>query len=546
METPHKANLLRRLPFLRCLDDASLLPIAERLTTASFPPGEPVFIEGDPADCLWIIEQGRIELRRQSGQAWVSLGQQTAGDLLGDADILRGGPLGCTGLASEPTRVLIWRRDLLQEVLRQFPQVRRDFDFMVSGRRLAQQLHLPWLAEGEVVYAAARRHPAVLWRAWILPLVIMLAGAALLAIGAVAWPPGLVIGGVLTAASAAAAVYQWIDWRNDFYLVTNRRAIWIEKVILLYDSRQEAPLFNVLAVNLKTSALGRLLGYGDVIIRTYTGQLTFREVAQPLAMGALIEEHWRRQHALRQTADRQAMTRSLQEAISQPGKPAARQDAAPRLTTAPHAGQPGINHWDLRVRFEEDGVITYRKHWGVLLRSTRWPSSLLALDAVFLALAGSGAFPGLAFSTTLTVSLTALLLLGGWWIYQFADWANDLYQVTPTQIIDVRKRPLGDEQRKVAPLENILGTEVDRRGLVQLVLNFGNVIANVGTSQFVFEGVFDPAGVQQDIVRAQEALLQRLRETELGQRRDEMVELLHLYHEHSAGQPGTSPTEPSD
>lgn len=546
METPNKANLLRRLPFLRCLDDASLLQIAERLTTASFPSGEPVFVEGDPADCLWIIEQGRIELRRQDQQTWVSLGQQTAGDMLGDVEVLRGAPLGCTGLAAEPTRVLIWRRDLLQEVLQQYPQVRRDFAFMVSGRRLAQQLRLPWLAEGEVVYAAARRHPAVLWRAWLLPLAGVLSGTALLAIGTAAWPPGLAIGGVLTAAAAAAVLYQWIDWRNDFYLVTNRRAIWVEKVVLLYDSRQEAPLFNVLAVNLKTTVLGRILGYGDVIIRTYTGQLSFREVAQPLAMGALIEEHWRRQHALRQTADRQAMTRSLQEAISQPGRPAAREVTPPRLTTAPHAGQPGLNRWDLRVRFEEGGVITYRKHWGVLLRSTRWPSALLALAAVFLALSGSGALPGLGLSTTLTVGLTGLLLVAGWWIYQFADWANDLYQVTPTQIIDVRKRPLGDEQRKVAPLENILGTEVDRRGLVQLALNFGNVIANVGTSQFIFEGVFDPAGVQQDIVRAQEVLLQRHRETELGQRRDEMVELLHLYHEHSAGQPGASPTEPSD
>jgi hypothetical protein len=546
METPQKANLLRRLPFLHSLDDVSLLKIAERLTTASFPPQDPVFVEGDPADGLWIVEQGKVDLLRQEGEAWVSFGQQTTGDMLGDTDVLRGGPIGYTAVAAEATRLLLWRRDLLLDVLQEYPQVRREFEFMVAGRRLAQQLRLPWLADGEAVHAAARRHPAVLWRAWLLALLFLLPGAALLALGLAGWSLGLAPGIACLVVGTAIAVYQGIDWRNDYYLVTNRRAIWVEKTVLLYDSRQEAPLFNVLAVNLRTTVVGRLLGYGDVIIRTYTGQLTFREVAQPLVMGALIQEHWSRQRTSRQAADRDALTRSLQEAMTQ-GTQSSTQPAAPQhLTAGSNTGQPGLNRWDLRVRFEEDGVITYRKHWGVLIRSARWPSAFLALSVGFLALAGSGSFPALRMSTAVILGLAALLLSAGWWFYQFADWANDLYQVTSSQIIDVRKRPLGDEQRKVAPLENILGTEVERRGLVQLALNFGNVIANVGTSQFVFEGVFDPAGVQQDIVRAQEALLQRLRETEAGQRRDEMVELLHLYHERSTPSPDAPPAEPSN
>jgi hypothetical protein len=41
-------------------------------------------------------------------------------------------------------------------------------------------------------------------------------------------------------------------------------------------------------------------------------------------------------------------------------------------------------------------------------------------------------------------------------------------------------------------------------------------------------------GVQQDIVRAQEAILARKRDKESGQRRDEMVELLRLYEKEIA------------
>jgi hypothetical protein len=127
-------------------------------------------------------------------------------------------------------------------------------------------------------------------------------------------------------------------------------------------------------------------------------------------------------------------------------------------------------------------------------------------------------------------------------VYEYADWANDLYQITPTHIVDLHKKPLGREVRKLAPLENILGTEVDRRGLIGVLLNFGNVIAVVGTSQFLFEGILNPSAVQQDVVRAQEALLERKRSAERKRRQDEMVEWLTAYHDQVA--PPSPPPEP--
>ena len=128
----------------------------------------------------------------------------------------------------------------------------------------------------------------------------------------------------------------------------------------------------------------------------------------------------------------------------------------------------------------------------------------------------------------------AAVAAGGWGLYEYADWANDLYQITPTHIVDVHKKPLGREVRKLAPLENILGTEVDRHGPIGLILNFGNVIATVGTSQFLFEGILNPSAVQQDVVRAQEALVERKRSGERKRRQDEMVEWLTAYHDHVA------------
>ncbi len=145
--------------------------------------------------------------------------------------------------------------------------------------------------------------------------------------------------------------------------------------------------------------------------------------------------------------------------------------------------------------------------------------------------------------TFLFLALSLIAGTGLWWLYRYVDWANDIYQITAEQIVDVYKKPLSREERKVAPLENILGTEVDRKGLLGIVLNYGDVIANVGTSQFTFDGVFDPVTVQQDIVHAQEAFLERRAERERQKRQREMVELFDIYHDKYTNSSEENPDE---
>jgi hypothetical protein len=176
-------------------------------------------------------------------------------------------------------------------------------------------------------------------------------------------------------------------------------------------------------------------------------------------------------------------------------------------------------------------VITYRKHWAVLLREIGLPSILLITIIGILGARLGGLITLLSWPLFM-LTMFALLTMGSiWWLYRYVDWANDIYQITPDQIIDVYKKPLAREERKVAPIENILGTEVDRKGLIGILLNYGDVIANVGTTQFIFEGVLDPVTVQQDIVHAQEAFLQQKSERDRSRRQSEMVELFDIYHE---------------
>jgi hypothetical protein len=196
------------------------------------------------------------------------------------------------------------------------------------------------------------------------------------------------------------------------------------------------------------------------------------------------------------------------------------------------------------VRFEEKGIITYRKHWMVLLRATLFPAVLILSAVGLLGARLGGLFEVFSIAADVVGTLVILVPLALWWLYQYADWANDLYQVTPDQIVDIHKA--SSEIRKVAPLENILGTEVDRKGLLGLLLNYGDVIANVGTTQFVFQGIYNPSGVQLDLVRSQEALFERKKLAEKDRRRGEMVEWLDAYHREIISRGGRKKSEGRD
>jgi hypothetical protein len=388
------------------------------------------------------------------------------------------------------------------------------------------------------VYGLTRKHPALLIQALVLPFFIFSAAAALIVWGLLATTELVLwVGAGMTLSGMLLTIWRVLDWRNDYYILTNRRVVWLEKVIGLYDSRVEAPLSMVLSVSVSTDVVGRSFGYGDVLIRTYTGKVVFRNVGTPQAMAALVEEHWQRMQARRDHTDREGLRAVVRQKLE--GESAPQPEAAPVGQAAQHAVEDTTTvstsrRLNFKVRFEDGDVITYRKHWAVLIREIAPPSVLFLLVAGLIGARVVGWITPLDLGTFALLAGLSLIPLGLWWLYRYVDWANDIYQVSPEQIVDIYKKPLGREVRKVAPLENILGTEVDRKGLVGILLNYGDVIANVGTAQFTFEGIYDPVSVQQDLIHAQETFIQRQKETARRARRDEMVELLDIYHDEYA------------
>jgi len=125
----------------------------------------------------------------------------------------------------------------------------------------------------------------------------------------------------------------------------------------------------------------------------------------------------------------------------------------------------------------------------------------------------------------------ALFPFVGWLIYEIADWSNDKFEVTAEQIIDLDRKPFGTETRSAAQLDNILGTEYRRIGLLGNIFNYGTVYITVGGTKLAFEDVMDPAGVQSDIDRRREARMEKKAQAAVAAERERMAEWLATYHE---------------
>lgn len=523
--------------FLRGLTEGQISQLADRLKMSTYAPGEMLFRRGEPVAGLLIVVEGVVELLDDPSSGTPT--RYEPGDTLGEAELAFELPWSASARAINQVSVLHWDPQRLDYFLTEHPAARQSLLLTASSRRMARKLRFAWLHDNEKIYGLVRKHPITVLPLLILPLVILGIGGWMGVSGYLAenqapqWA-----GAAIFLIGSLFFAWQLIDWSNDYYILTNKRVIWLDRIIAFYDNRVETPLHMVISASVSTEILGRIIGYGDVIVRTYTGEIVFRQVADPHAMASLLDFHWRRSKARRSSEDLKSRQETIRGMLrSDEDTPV--EDPAPELQVADP--QVGLDRWSFEMRFEEDGVITYRKHWMLLLRRIWMPSTLILLLAAALGLRLSGSLTSPSVETFSILLGGLFLAASGWWLYEYADWINDVYQITKSQILDINRRPLAREVRKVAPLRNILATEVERQGLLGLLLNFGNVITNIGTEQFVFRGVYNPAAVQQEIARAINRLQEAEESEKRRQRRDEMVEWLSVYHQQASEHPDSEP-----
>ena len=532
-------SLLGSMAMFKGMPSAKLELLAADFKRVNLEKDNVLFQQGEQGDSFYIILSGKMEIRRGPAGKQVRLATMISGDYFGEEALLYNQRRSASAIALEPAEVLRLEKEKFARLLRNFPQIRLYLVAMVNSRRLYRRKMFAWVGEDETVQLLARKHPYYLYSSLVLPLIVAWISLFILYLA-----PGIVnaslrwvidaIGAILFGFSILWAIWRWIDWGNDYYIVTNLRVIWLEKVLGIYDSRQEAPLTTVLTVGVQSDQQGRLIGYGDVIVRTYTGSIVFHHVGLPYQLAGLIEEQIRRSKQLKKKEETAALERVIRDRLGLPTQEPASPGKVPGPQPARPQKPPGLlerlfgNFF--KVQYEEGGVITFRKHWIVLLGDI-WLVTLLMVFLIAIAVARElEYFTLLPVSMVLLVCITFFVVLLGKWLYEYVDWRNDIYQVTADQIIDIYRRPLGTEDKKTAPIENILSLEHKRNGILGQVFNYGNVTAMVGAAKFVFEGVYNPAEVEAEIFGRINVRKQAQKEAEAKLERERIADWLAAYH----------------
>ncbi len=521
------------------LSDEELAAAAGAVQVLEFSTADLAFSEGEAANSFFIIYDGRVDLSRRVNNRLVRAGTLLRGDHFGQEGLQLKQKRDATATVDAGTVLLVLERDKVLALVKKIKGLKLNLATMLRSRQLADKLKFGWVGENEVINFLARKHVVLAVRDMLVPFILLfpLAGMVAAAFMFNSSVIGLA-GGFLFAADLGWGLWRWIDWGNDYYIVTNQRVIWLEKVIGFYDSRTEAGIGTILSVDSESDFLGRMFNYGTVIVRTYTGRIRMAYVDNPRQAAAMIEEYLNRAKELGRRSDQATMKQAIRAKLGLEGSggetvlSAARPAAAVNqesVRVKPGNSIGGMWRNAFRMRTVEGNTITYHKHiFGFIRDASRYALGILVLGGLAVAwpYLMKGSFP----TWMAMFVLLGVTILFGVIGYQYLDWQNDIYQVTSEQIIDISRKPLGNEDRRAAPLENILSTEYKRNGIIGMLLNFGTVYIMVGDSHFDFEDVADPPAVQQDIISRQQGRLQKKRDTDTNAERERMTEWLAMYH----------------
>jgi hypothetical protein len=528
-------NQMNRNPLFRLIGEDGLQVLAAQTRTASIRGGQIIFDHGDSCNGFFLILSGSVILERETGKGEQTIAVLGPGDHFGSE------------MLSHSTRSRLTRATSLAETsLMKFS--RKDLRELFSGNSQFEQAahlehksylygvkkHFPWRNDRENIIFINRKHYFYLIKSLILPVltgILLLIPLGLIYLFLL---PGSFIMPALMLAELAISFFWSLwkgwDWTNDYSVITDQRILSLEKVILFYESRQETPLEAILSLETDTSFAGRWMGFGTIRARTFTGSIEFKYIRDPEWVITLLQEYWSRAKNSQVNINRVEIEADIRSRI------AGNISAPAQLPVNPVASEfesgPLVNSLAdfFKLREVRGDAIIFRTHWWILLRKLILPLLFLVLWVMSLAAAAGGFFGGMEITTFFSFALLGGLVLWIWFLYRIVDWRNDYYMITPDQIIDLHRRPLGSEEKRTAPLKNIQTIEYNRQGMIGILLNFGTVSARIGDTQFTFDYVSDPSSVQKDLFDRFMELSRREKKNEALAERDRIADYIDTYH----------------
>jgi len=425
-------------------------------------------------------------------------------------------------------------------------ELKREIDDAIEARTRRRQATFPTKRTEEALVHSTHRHAlwfairAGLWSAVFIPAIIALfafGGQALLGVVAIVF-----------AVYILGLGWHYIDWTNDWFVVSSRRVLHHERVLFLFEEVEETGLDKIQNVTSEMpNLLASLFDFGDVTIQTAAGggRIVFDFVPRARHVRETIEAERARmgEHARQMeiTRLRQTIRKELQQEIGLtpnekppaemlPGGVSvqARSGILRRMFGNVHIIAPSYAH--------KGDQIIWRKHILLLLRDIIMPVLSLTVIIAFTLYMTYSNIVGIGFLSlpaTLVIAVATTPLALFWLWYEYRDWENDIYVLTPDRLIDSERKPLWLQERvRVASLGQVQNVTYKRDTFIQNLFDYGTVVIQTagGDSGLTFDHIPNPRRAQGFISDALERFRERDRVKERQLRRREFLDWFGEYH----------------
>jgi uncharacterized membrane protein YdbT with pleckstrin-like domain len=346
-------------------------------------------------------------------------------------------------------------------------------------------------------------------------------------------------------------LYNYLDWRNDDLIITAKRVIHMERILLFGEERHEIPLTQIQNVTVKTHGLLDLLfDVDDIEIKSAAvGTIVVDNVASAEELSRIILQEQQRAKERAAASDTAVVRRLINErmqknVLAQPAAnaPAPKVLSAPSLLPAVPLPNFRANYFwpsirEVTVIKGEEGIL-WRKHYYILLRHIFFPliALIISLYLLFTSFVSWPFFDYLEGSGLVQVVLV-LVVLGSlfWYLWEYDDWRRDAYIVTNTKIIDVESSSfrLKGEQLREGPFDSIQNITYTIPNFFSKLLNLGNVVIETAGAgkNFTFDNVFNPSSIQSEIFRRWDKYHQSKQTRQRDETNKQIMTMLGEYHD---------------
>lgn len=458
---------------------------------------ETIVFEGDTLDSLYLVLEGRVLFSDNKTRH----SSYFAGDFWGLNTLMQPGKTDSSYKAVEDTVVMRLRGEGFKRFFQNYPGVRAALKprtdksgYQLSGfpEDVWKALRKPAGHRKGILHFEGRTSRKSFSLFMMVPSLFILSG--LLLAERSSWfllmsLSGLVIAGceiflrnmTLYRVSDKTASKRFFNWRNF------RR------------DQEELPLDQIKSIQVNVRGFIRhFLGIGDLTIQTAGAGIVFRHIDRPKELQKKMMELKNLQTSVSEGEAREQFRDLVREQLCGP-------DAAAAVSERRYKGI-----FSQAVKEQKPGSIVFRKAAAVLVFQLFIPVSILVLSVLpSIILSGDT-------GRIIPAFLWSLRLFAAFRVLWFSlDWWNDIYKIDLPYVWDIERKPFArEEQRTQTDLSGILNVRVSQKGLLKILLNYGDVLIETpgdsGTLQFF--SVAKPLKVQSEIFRFRDQLMQEKEE----------------------------------